>query len=110
MKKYSTQAEAVIDMNDRGYTSDFKLVGNDLFWVQGKFFIRAGDFWVTEYYQFRDPSVRTRGLVVFGVIAFHHNLRGILINHYSKHTHLAAPVLLKKVNEMNHARDLQFNC
>jgi hypothetical protein len=110
MEKYITQAEAIIDMNERGYTSDFQLVDNDLFWVQGKYFMRAGDFSVTEYYHFSDSSKRTRGLVVFGVIAFHHNLRGILINDYSKHSKLAAPVLLKKMNEMNHARDFQFDC
>jgi hypothetical protein len=109
MKKYATQVEAIIDMNERGYTSDFKLVGNDLFWVQGKFFIRAGDFSVTEYYHFSDPSGRTHGPAVFGVMAFHHNLRGILLNDYSKHTNLAAPVLIKKMNEMNHARDFQFS-
>jgi len=54
MEKYITQAEAIIDMNERGYTSDFQLVDNDLFWVQGKYFMRAGDFSVTEYYHFSD--------------------------------------------------------
>lgn len=104
MKKYLTKAEAIIDMNDRGYTTDFKLVRNDLFWVQGKFSIRAGDFSVTGYHHFSDSSGRTRGLIVFGIITFNHNLRGILINDYSKHTNFAAPVLLKKMNEMNQAR------
>jgi hypothetical protein len=40
-------------------------------------------------------------LVVFGIIAPHHNIKGILIHHYKSYTNITPPVLIKKLNELS---------
>jgi hypothetical protein len=100
MKIYSNGREAICDLHERGYTNDFQLVGNDLLWLQEKFFIRAGEFSITECYRFCNPLQNEPELVVFGVIALFYNAKGILINHYTSYTLTTPPVIEKKLNEM----------
>jgi hypothetical protein len=66
--------------------------------VQGKFFIRAGEFSILEYFKIHDSNSMNE-LVVFGIIAPHHNIKGILLNHYKTYTADTPPVLLKKLKE-----------
>ena len=40
-------------------------------------------------------------LVVFGIIAPHHNIKGILIHHYESYTKSTPPILIKKLNELS---------
>ena len=85
MKKYTTAAEAVTDMHERGYTSDFQLFGNDLLWVQEKTFIRMGLFAIIEYHRFWNPAAQDTDLVLLGVISTYHNIRGILFIDFVSH-------------------------
>ena len=48
MKNKAAKHLAIIDLHERGYFEDFQLLGNDLFWSQGKKTIRAGEFAILE--------------------------------------------------------------
>jgi len=102
MKICSTGADAVNELHRKGFVHDFKLCGNDLLWIQEGFFLRPGAFTILEYHIIpAHEDKNTGGLVVFGIMALHHNIKGILINHFKTNSTITPPVLLKKLNELN---------
>ena len=100
MKHYTSAAAAISDMHERGFTSDFQLFGNDLLWVQEKKFIRAGDFAIIECHHFWNPASYQFDLVLYGIIATHYNMRGILFQNGTSQAGVQPPVIVKKVNEL----------
>jgi hypothetical protein len=100
MKKYLTPKDAIIDLRERGYWQDFDLLGNDLIWCQEKISVRAADFSIRELHRFCRPNHRETGTFVFGILAWSHQVMGILIYHFSNYTLNAPPVIRKKINEM----------
>ena len=100
MKIYFTGSDAVNDLHQKGYTNDFQLFGNDLLWVQEKIFIRLGEFAITDCHKIIDPKSNMDRLIVFGIYAPWHNVKGILVNHYKSYTNTTPPVIQKKLNEM----------
>ena len=104
MKIYTNGPDAISDLHRNGFTNDFQLFGNDLLWVQEGYFIRAGEFAILEYYKI--PGLEHNeadDLVVFGIIAPYHNIKGILLNHYRTYTDHTPPILLKKLRELGQA-------
>lgn len=101
MKQYTTAAEAVSDMHERGFTGDFQLLGSDLLWVQQKIFIRMGLYTVIEYHRFWNPAGKNTDLVLMGIVAVTHNARGILFIDYSTHPGGMPPIIVKKLDELN---------
>ncbi len=99
MRENISKHQAVISLHERGYTHDFHLFGNDLFWTQGKLLIRAGDFNIIEYYRFLDRDANNSETVVFAVIAYSYNVKGILMIHSDNGISNAAPVIRKKLND-----------
>jgi hypothetical protein len=100
MKIYLTKQDAVYGLHKSGYTHDFQIAGNDLLWVQEKIFVRAGDFIIDEYHQFTDRFQKGAGIIIFGVVAPHHNVKGILLRHYTANSMKVPPVVLKKLKDM----------
>ena len=100
MKIYSNRTDAINDLHKQGFTNDFQLVGNDLLWVQGKLFIRAGEFSILEYFKISNSKNDMNGFVVFGIVALYHNIKGILLDHYKSYANVTPPVLVKKLNEL----------
>jgi hypothetical protein len=100
MEKYTVKYEAVIDLHERGFSEDFKLVSNDLLWVQEKKIIPAGDFSIREYHHFYDDISKRTGIIIFGVEALYQNIKGILINHYQGFASATYPSMKKKLKEV----------
>ena len=100
MKIYLTVQDAVFDLHEKGFSHDFQIAGNDLMWVQEKFLLRAGEFAIKEWHQFGDSSRKGTGTIILGVVAVCHNVKGILIRHYTKRSLKIPPVLLKKLNDL----------
>ena len=101
MKTYLNGPDAISDLHKKGFANDFHLSGNDLFWVQENLFVRAGEFSILEYYKIPGSKTKMNELVVFGIIAPWHNIKGILIHHYKSYTNSTPPVLGKKLNELS---------
>jgi len=70
--------------------------GNDLLCMQENVVIRMGDFAIVEHH-------RIRGSIVFGIIASHHNIKGILLKRTKSYSRKMPPVLFKKLKELNMA-------
>jgi len=88
----------VSDLHKMGFTNDFILSGNDLFWVQGKIFVRIEDFAILEYYKIRDANNIKNGFTAFGILAPYQGVKGILLNHCYRNR--AKPVKAKKLKDM----------
>lgn len=93
MKVSSKTVDAIVDLHKRGFTNDFQLFGNDLLWVQESLVTRVGEFAI-EWYQKIDD------LIVCGIFALHHNIKGILLRHCKNFSDVS-PVLIKKLKELN---------
>ena len=100
MKKFIAAHEIVIDLQERGFCHDFRLIGNDLYWIQGKSITRAGDFFIVEYYRFGNPLKRETEKTIFGILAFSCNAKGILINKTCPPFFMVPPVIMKKLNDL----------
>lgn len=100
MKIYSNGPDAIYDLHRKGFSNDFQLFGNDLLWVQEKVSIKAGEFAILEYYKIAGSKYNKNELIVFGIIALYHNIKGILIIHNGSDIDSTPPVLIKKLNEL----------
>ena len=100
MKAFLNAAEAVSDLHKKGYTNDFQLIGNDLLWIQEKIFIRVGEFSIAEYHKIVDLYKQIDQVVIYGVYAAWHNVKGILVCHYKNYVYSTPPVIKKKLNEL----------
>ena len=98
MKVSPKSVDAIVDLHNRGFTNDFQLFGNDLLWVQESL-VRVGEFAIVRYQKIDD-------LIVCGIIALHHNIKGILLRHCKSFSD-ASPVLIKKLKELNAFEGIQ---
>lgn len=94
MKIYLTGADAVSDLHTNGFTNDFQLVGNELWWVQEKLCIKMGEFTILECHKIAE---RGSSVIVFGIITTDHNIKGILISHYKTHKAIAPSELVQSL-------------
>jgi hypothetical protein len=97
MKIYLTEQDAIYELHKIGYTHDFKMSGYDLLWIQGKILVRAEDLVINEYHEFIDHSRKGASIIVFGVVAPYHNIKGILITHHTMNSLKTTPVILNKI-------------
>ena len=100
MNIYSNRTDVISDLHERGFTNDFQLIGNDLLWVQEKLFIRAGEFSILEYFKINESSNKQDEIIIFGIIALYHNIKGILLDHYKSYSDVTPPVIVKKLKEL----------
>ena len=96
MNIFLSPQDAIIDLHERGFTHDFQLFGNDLLCVQEKTFDRMGAFSIVECHKFCYHPTLHRQTIVFGIIALHQNVKGILLNYYNRYTSKMPPVITKK--------------
>ena len=101
MVTYFSKQDAIAGMQQRGFTNDFQLFGDNLLWVQEKMFIRMGDFTIVEYHRFFDRQTKSGEAIIFGVVSYHHHVKGILLNDYASYTTRTPPVIVKKLGELN---------
>lgn len=82
MKIYLNACDAVSDLHKKGFTNDFQLLGSGLLWVQEHIVIRRSKFAILEYHKVYESKNESCTVVVFGILALHLNVKGILINRY----------------------------
>ena len=101
MKAYSSSADAIYDLHQQGFTHDFHLSGNDLLWVQENYMIRVGEFAIAKFYRIEEYKNGFSKCIVIGIIALHHNIKGIFINRLKCCPGDMPPVLIKKLQELS---------
>lgn len=77
---YTSIINAIVDLQTRGFSFDFSLVGNKLLCAQQKFFLRDEEFDILEMHHFMLEDHGRRETVIFGIESPQHGIRGILLN------------------------------
>jgi hypothetical protein len=83
---YASKAEAIIDLQERGYDYDFILKNECILCIQQSEDICPDDFEVTEAYRFDGESRMRDNYIIYAVRSLNHNLNGILMASYSRLT------------------------
>lgn len=101
MKIYFNGPDAVIGLHKDGFRDDFQLINDKLFWVQGKLFIRAGNFTLVEYHTIIETGINRNGFVVIGISVPQYHVKGILITHHHPGANRWSPMMTRKIKELN---------
>jgi hypothetical protein len=99
MKTCLSASDAVNILHKKGFTNDFQLLGDDLLWIEEKIMIKAGEFSIVGYHKVFDTRADPDQVVVFGIYAPWHNIRGILVRHYKSNARSLPPVIKRKLRE-----------
>jgi len=81
MKYYNTSLEALIDLKDRGYTSDFSIESSCIHCPQLDLRLSPGEFNIDEYYRFEGMTSPDESSVVYA-ISSNDGIKGTLIDAY----------------------------
>jgi hypothetical protein len=82
---YTMILDTIIDLQNRGFTSEFSLLGNRLFCPQTKSFFSADQFDVIEIYGFDDEHSEKEETIVYAIECFANSIKGILCQNNSNH-------------------------
>ena len=88
--------DAIVDLQTRGYSSDFIVMDNQLFCAQQKIFLRHDEFDINEVYNFK-PSQTRQETVLYGIISEQHAIKGILLTHSTQNTAQPLPSFLPAI-------------
>lgn len=83
MENYSNIAEAIIDLQLRGYDQDFVIKNEHLLCVQDSELISPDDFEVISAYKFERSKRLRDNYVIYAIRSMHNDLKGILLASYS---------------------------
>ncbi|RYZ47611.1 MAG: hypothetical protein EOP49_20890 [Sphingobacteriales bacterium] len=84
MEQHLTQSAAIIALHEKGFTNDFQLQGNLLLWIQGRILLTADDFSILECYEVQTNTGDQTAILLFGIIIFPYNEKGILLNPFAQ--------------------------
>jgi hypothetical protein len=79
-KNYCTIVEAISDLQARGFSLDFSLMGNKLLCAQEQCYLGAEEFDVLEMYCFHDDGLSQDETVVYAIESLSGPQKGILLN------------------------------
>ncbi len=98
MRVYLSLNDVVVEMHERGYTDDFELNRDGIYWVQNKLFLNPDEFLIAECHNFLGPHAD--GLIIFGIVSPRFLVKGLLIDHY--HTELSKypSLMIQKIEEL----------
>lgn len=98
MKVYLSLREVVVEMHGRGYTDDFELNADGIYWVQHKLVLKPEEFLIIECHSFLGPQ--RDGLMIFGIVSPRFLVKGLLINHYHTPLSMYNLVMIEKLEEL----------
>jgi len=76
---YTSKADAIIDLQERGYDHDFVLKNEYILCIQENQTICPEDFEITETYRFKGYPKMSDNYIIYGIRSFSHNINGILM-------------------------------
>jgi hypothetical protein len=96
-KNYCTIVEAIWDLQARGFSLDFSLIGNKLLCAQKQCYLGAEEFDVLEMYCFHDGGLTRDETVVYAIESLSRPLKGILLNSGNQTATQMLPILRRKI-------------
>lgn len=83
MENQNKIAEAIIDLQLRGFDQDFVIKNEHILCVQDSELISPDDFEVIDTYKFDGAKRQRDNYVIYAIRSMHNNLKGILLTSYS---------------------------
>lgn len=101
MKNYDTVSEAVNDLIQRGYTSDFNIhpEGETLLCNTTQTSLAPEDFVIDEIHRFEGMTDPGDEMIVFAISSTTHNIKGIVVNAYGIYSDSGAAKMVKYLSE-----------
>jgi hypothetical protein len=98
MKGYLDKAAAIIDLHEKGFSEDFKVVGDRILWIQRKLFFRQKDLSLLAAYHFieRDGT----NLLILGVSLLPHFAAGIIMWQFTHASDRTPAIINNKITEL----------
>lgn len=94
MPAYDTVSQAVNDLKERGYTTDFNLQSNCIE-CEGERF-NSKDFEITEFYRFEGDSDPADEAIVYAIESST-GLKGVLVNAFGVYSESLSDDMIKKL-------------
>ena len=92
------KSATIVDLQLRGFSEDFKVVGDRILWVQRKLFFRPEDFNLVEAHNFTERDGRE--LMVVGASLLPHFADGIFILHFEHEFDGRQVLINNKIKEL----------
>jgi hypothetical protein len=89
MKVYVSKREAIIGLHERGFTEDFEMSGDNVWWIQQKTFLSSMNFELMESYFF--PDEKGKETIILAVMVNGYCAKGILILHQKNNSNKTSP-------------------
>ena len=99
LENNTTIINTIIDLQSRGFYSDFCMVNEKLFCVQQKCFFDEDEFSILELHCFPCDDKLWRETVVYGIECINYFMKGILLNSFRGNATAIPPVIIKKVSK-----------
>ena len=96
---YSSLIDAIVDLQTRGYSFDFSVVGNQLLCAQRKTYVKDEEFDILEVHHFLLDEQERKETVVYGIEASSLGLKGILLNNVREKSMGVPSILQKKMKK-----------
>jgi hypothetical protein len=80
---YTSKAQVIIDLQERGYDHDFILKNEYILCIQESQTISPDDFEITETYRFEGKDRLCDNYIIYAIKSVNHNVNGILMVSYS---------------------------
>ena len=83
---YKNVTEALADLHDRGYTTDFKILGEKdaLYGEKDSTQLSPEEFKIDETYQVKDLDGHEEEKMIFAISSTQHDLKGFVVNKYGQ--------------------------
>ena len=94
---YTMINDAIADLHQRGFTSNFTLLGNRLFCSQTQRFFNGNQFDIIEVHSFEDGYLNSGQTIVYAIECLSNAIKGILFE--SCNTHISQEILSKKLRK-----------
>ena len=89
--------DTISDLHQRGFTSYFILLGNQLFCAKTQRFISSTDFEILEVHSFDDSYSDREQTFVYAIECFAKTIKGVLF--HNDDTHYKKEILAKKLRK-----------
>ena len=86
MENYTNRAEAIIDLQNRGYDQDFVIKNEHILCLQDSELISPDDFEIVDAYKFEGAKRLKDNYVIYAIRSIRNDLKGILMMSYSAFT------------------------
>ena len=97
MRNYTTLSEAINDLANRGYTSDFNIKDVCLECAENMLLLKPDEFEIDEVYRFQEMSDLDNESILYAISSPHNNIKGLLVNAYGLYSDTATTELIKKL-------------